>query len=392
MNQKKFQKKLKDSYKNNFVMPIDIDILYNSDKKSLFNNESVSDLIMKNFDELISHVPKDNLHHLIKRLIQIPELEMFIEDKFFDILEYSYDYVIDDILKIDYKFDVLEKINNNFKKVLEKCNIKKLMYINSKFNLTDENRKLLNETYSNNEIEFIKMLFHIEDNKSLNLNYEKEKKSSYDILKMIVDEILKNENKELVDIKELGSGNYSSVIQIGDKVMKVGIGRNTFDIPNSKYILQPILRRNFKDISDVNITVEVSDRVDTKISISSEGLYQFYKKIREEGIIWADANFSNLGMLLKDNKIYWNNNISDFPEARGLVGENNVVLKKGEYVILDTDFIYRENDENIIWGNETARGFEERYKEELKKSKENKPVESQMNEINQIEEQNSMKM
>ena len=54
----------------------------------------------------------------------------------------------------------------------------------------------------------------------------------------------------------------------------------------------------------------------------------------------GDFKYDNVGRLLKDNQPRNN-------EKNGMIGEVNESLKAGEYVILDTDFIYREGDPNI---------------------------------------------
>ena len=61
------------------------------------------------------------------------------------------------------------------------------------------------------------------------------------------------------------------------------------------------------------------------------------------GLIWTDIKSANIGRLLKDNKYYWNSELSDSSKARGLnekVGE--VELKKGDLVLLDADWIFTE--------------------------------------------------
>ena len=61
------------------------------------------------------------------------------------------------------------------------------------------------------------------------------------------------------------SGAFSNVLRIGDTIVKVGIPRKTFNIPNDKRILQPYLRNDLSEKFGINAVIEVCDRVDTDI-------------------------------------------------------------------------------------------------------------------------------
>ena len=167
-----------------------------------------------------------------------------------------------------------------------------------------------------------------------------------------------------IDIKKLNGGNYSNVIEIGDKILKIGSERMRFNIPNNEHILVPIIRKDLSIISDIPMVIEVSEKVDTKVNLTDDELYQIYKDLRINGIIWTDVKNDNLGRLLKDNIVHYDNVLLD-NEAKGIEGTSTKTLKKGEYVIIDTDFIYDEDDENIKWGNMKSMMFETRYINEL---------------------------
>ena len=82
-----------------------------------------------------------------------------------------------------------------------------------------------------------------------------------------------------------------------------------------------------------------------------------YKDMRSRGIVCGDFKYGNIGVLLKDNPP--RNNIKN-----GMIGEVKETLGVGEYVLLDTDFIYKEDDKNIDLTSDMSRSFESRYQKE----------------------------
>ena len=143
-------------------------------------------------------------------------------------------------------------------------------------------------------------------------------------------------------------------------IVKVGLPRKTFDIPNDKRILQPYLRKDLSKEYGVEAVIEVSDRVDTDISLSEDELYEIYKDMRNRGIVCGDFKYDNVGKLIKPN-------ISHNDEINGMIGEISETFNSGEYVIIDTDFIYNENDPNIDLTSNLSSKFENRYILEQKK-------------------------
>lgn len=132
-----------------------------------------------------------------------------------------------------------------------------------------------------------------------------------EIIKLMLQEILKHEEKQLADIKQVGEGGYSTAFQIGSKIIKIGKAPETYEIvKNSKRFLKPLIRRKL-DILDEDgkrdtISLEITEAVDTSAKVTEKELYKIYKELREEGIIWTDAKASNVGRLLKSNVPHFN--------------------------------------------------------------------------------------
>ena len=191
------------------------------------------------------------------------------------------------------------------------------------------------------------------------------KEKIIDYLKRIIYEICKEEKVNYHDIKYVGGGDFSSCFKIGHKYFKIGNKRRTFHISNNKRFLQPLLREEIKNLNDeFMFCLEINEEVDTKM-ITDEDTYMIYKELRNQGIVWTDPKKDNLGRLIKDNKIYFDGIDYVDKMKTGFLTDANYSLKAGDLVIIDTDFIYDEDDLDYLnhttnlWGH-----FEQRYQDE----------------------------
>ena len=203
-------------------------------------------------------------------------------------------------------------------------------------------------------------------------NEDEDKIEGHKYIKMIVDDILKNEKANYNNVNKLKSGGFSCVYSIKDKVIKLGSnGRVTASFPNNPYIIKPILRKVF-ELDGKEIFVEVTQKVDSNESnITKEDLYKLYTKLRNLKIRWTDVHTRNVGKLIKDNKIYWHNDLRPTDESLGLQKYRGTEeLKAGELVVLDADFMYDENDKKIKMASKSFdREFEIRYQRERRLKK-----------------------
>ena len=141
-------------------------------------------------------------------------------------------------------------------------------------------------------------------NTGLKLDILKQEKI-YDTVRLLVEELVLKENVHLHDIKHIATGGYSNVLQVGSKILKLGKKRKNFSIKNNKRFLAGF-RGEIKSLyfDDVILTYEITETVDTE-HIVNINLYELYKELRDEGLIWTDCNKENVGILLKDNKVYY---------------------------------------------------------------------------------------
>ena len=191
-----------------------------------------------------------------------------------------------------------------------------------------------------------------------------------EIIKLIILDVMKNEKVKFSDITYNGGG-FSRVLLIGDKVIKLG-NRITKSFPNNPYIVAPLLRKEF-NINGEKCFVEVTERVDTSIKPSKEELYQLFKHLCNLGLKWTDIKASNVGRLNRKNIIHWQDNLYPSEDVLGLGAKRGTkILEERDFVILDADFIYDENDPNINYANNKPLydEFEKRYQSEKKRLKE----------------------
>lgn len=184
--------------------------------------------------------------------------------------------------------------------------------------------------------------------------------SAKELVALFIEDMMKHENVLLKDVVSAGSGKTGINLKIGEYILKVGRTRRTKTFRNNPRILQPIIRREIEVSTEEKIFVEVQNEVDTEWFKREknvfETMYQVYKDIRDAGLFWSDVGFRNVGKLLKDNKINYETTVHDLEgniirkeiepaeKATGIKGGTDKILKAGDYVILDTDFIFEEND------------------------------------------------
>ncbi len=196
-------------------------------------------------------------------------------------------------------------------------------------------------------------------------------------LQILLRKVLKSERKKLSDVEKVGEGAYSKNYKIGDKVLKIGAPRETYFIPNHRRILQPLARinltdSNHKSIGTIELTSEENASKEAIDKITKEDLYRIYKELRDDGIVWGDPKIDNLAILKRKNipmlngKLFYVN-----PSSVGFNNDLNGVkpLDKGDIVIIDTDYLYRQEEKNKKGNiNSYVLDFERRYQNEKKRN------------------------
>ena len=397
----------------------------------IFKNKNIK-IVANHFDEILPYIvmTNDNILGLnINSLIAQPNFkEKFIEG----LKKYPYKDAIEQLLNVIWislddknKFD--DFIDDNILKELAAMNLNRMTYLDILNKINEDNQgkflKLLAENkcdihdllieYKGNNrqiiydnltlfienaqnlyalMQFVKdkpdalsqVKRYIDDNEEKAMNsifcetdrLEKIKEPAMmEIIKLIILDVMKNENVRFSDITYNGGG-FSRILLIGDKVIKLG-DRFTKKFPNNPYIVSPLLRKEF-EINNSKCFVEVTERVDTSKRPSNEELYQLFKNIRNLGLIWTDIKAVNVGRLNKKNIIHWRDKLEPTEEILGLATKRGTtILEEGDLVVLDADFIYDENDPNINYVDQksTFDEFEKRYQSEKRilKAKEEVP-------------------
>lgn len=349
----------------------------NLPKKILENNfelifEKVSDGYTKAVIEIFSEnrelkpILKDNIQIVLRKVMSnyynLQSIYGLINDN--NLLEKNLDFILNSNPKIEHIF------------FLKKYLIGKSEEIDEKIEKCFRNRKL----------EFSKFLLdeRLEhDNNKIIENYSL-------TTSVLIEEILESEDANYTDIDYIGSGTYSDVYKIKNKVIKISGARETYKIPNHRRILQPLLRIGLIDEeNNKNIGyIEITDRVETLIQRERNvnKLYELYKELRDNGIIWTDVRFDNVGKLKKDNipnlngeKMYVNPNSVGFLNE---LEEKSETLKKGDWVIIDTDFIYKDKQDDISFAIDGyGLDFDYRYKNEKNPEKRKNEVKKFIEEL-----------
>ena len=403
-------------------------------------------IIVNHFDEILPYIVSNNMNILLLNIDLLIEQPNF-KEKFIEGLK-NYPYT-DEIGELFYniwgclnsknKFDNF--IDSNILKTLSTMNLKSSFYSSMLNRLNEENQKIFlnilaenkcDISYSmveykgnNKQIIYDNLPLFMENTENLYslMNFVKDNSSALskvkdyvdnnpekainsifcetsnlvkmkdktlkEVVKLIILDVLKNENVKLSDITYNGGG-LSSVLLIGNKVIKIG-DRATKSFPNNPYIISPLLRKKL-EFNGESCFVEVTERVDTSKKASKEELYQLFKKLRNLNLTWTDIKEDNVGRLKKENIIHWRQNLNPTDGVLGLdVKRGEAILKEGDLVILDADFIYDANDPNINYINnkDIYDEFEKRYQSEIKELKEQETKSNlnviDFNEINDYE-------
>lgn len=383
MNAKKFDLELQKGIHLGIIDENFIKKLFQSEKVRFLNNVPIDVLIKRNYETILQNCLPGHLVNSVRVMYGYEKMQDFILD--------NYDILLRNIKDKCDVFDLLERgfsglsckkyINNHLDYLLNTCSpnfifsilvsedMEEIPLYNNCF-FEKQNFDQLNFFLRKNKKKYLEFLLCRFCSKEMNVD------GLYDLIVGVVDEILDCENLDYMDIQLLHGGSYSDVLKIGNKVLKLGRSRISYQIPFDKVILQPIIRVDLSKISDLPLVLEVMENVSTDIHLSDEELYQFYVELRDRGIIFADIKNDNLGILLKDNQVHWNKAISLENENRGIEGSPSSILKSGSVVILDTDYLYAEKDYydavlkgSFTWGNYKSRDFESRYQLEQEQKK-----------------------
>lgn len=380
------------------------DFLVNIMNNNEFSNYLIENkLIWKHFDRIRNVYGPDTCFQIIK-LLSIKS-NKFISDDIYIIFEYDYfdkemfellfnflefnekinrsdlnnllEYIIKNKSKyinyefIDYLLNSKYKnvVVNNFERILDNCyyllDLKKIIKVKS---LLERYNSYINNKPDNIIYEILV--------KGFNLNLEEIKNEKiFDTIKLIIDELLNYQNLNYSDIYFIGYGAYNFVVSIGSKVLKLGQKREMFKIDNNKRFLKPILRTQINKLNSEEILgcLEITEKVSTK-NITEKDVYILYKELRDKGYIWIDCKKDNVGRLLKDNKIYFND-LDPTLSAINYNTNNNEELNEGELVIIDNDYIYSEKEFDSLPQNaqynymENIENYEAKYQNEINRRK-----------------------
>lgn len=195
-------------------------------------------------------------------------------------------------------------------------------------------------------------------------------------LTLIAEEISENEKTDISELEIIGNGEFSTAYKLGNKVIKFGKERATYNVPYHRRLLQPLIRKLIS--SDYSpIYIEISEYLEPDESITDEDVYSIYKELRDDGIVWTDPQKANLGRLKKENIIHYNDPlyVEDSSLGFNTPRPKETPLQKGEIVIIDTDFLYPAinfdiNTRNFEYNIKFYK-YEERYQRELAQTKKN---------------------
>lgn len=306
------------SYYNDSFDSLSKFILKKLDSRLVKLKNKNTKIIVDHFDEILPYIVNDNMNILLFNINSLIEQPNFKEKFIEGLKKYPYPDKIDQIFYIIWtrlnnkpnKFDnfidsnilktistmnassyfyedMLDRLNEENQKIFlnilgeNKCNIpySGIMYKENSKQVIYDNLLLFTENSQNlyslmkfvkdNPSAYSKVKDYIDNNPEkavnsifceINKRVKIEDTTLKEVVKLIILDVLKNENVKLSDITYNGGG-LSSVLLIGNKVIKIG-DRATKSFPNNPYIISPLLRKKL-EFNGEFCFVEVTERVDT---------------------------------------------------------------------------------------------------------------------------------
>ena len=356
--------------------------------KNYFDNLVANDLLFANIDIISKKIKSVDMITIIRNIYNYNREYIFknryvLFRYYFDRLFYlnyitflknNFDISLSDILK--YFIDNNITLGTNSMIIIMFDEFKELVLNNIDYFINNSEELIeLKKIFVKNNVkkEYIdKLNNRIDNNPSLVTKEIVSHKINYNSLKdedilpfldRFIYELKENEKIHYHDIEFINEGGFSAAYKIGDKVLKIGKRRVTFNIRNNKRFLQPLYRNEIKSKKDNSFLfcIEATEFVDTK-NISENDVYKIFKELRDNHIIWTDPDPSGLGRLLKDNKVYFNG--IDYVSMQGTkyLTDANYTLKKGDIVISDNDMLFDEDDEDYLnYCSDAFYSYEQRY-------------------------------
>lgn len=364
MNERKFLKKINSKLNKDgdfthlavHDLLMDNQMVVNSKKRNMLGKvfakfrktKSVEQIISDNFETIMNKTNGQQIELLCEMLIQNETVVPIIFDNFDTLLNRINNLDID-IYTVSSIFRMVVKIPNseelikeNINAIIQKTSGENIFEVAQELKGISENiDDTLNEALEDQKLDVARYI--LDSGTRCNAtNYKKVNDVLLDEysgkLLSLMNKVLQDEQVQMIDITELGRGSYSKVLQIGEKVLKVGAPREIGQIPKHPRILQPLLETNFMDSENqLFACIELSTKAEKlkEEDYQEDKLYELYQSLRDDGIIWTDAKFANVGKI------------------------------DGKLVVIDRDFIYKEGNPNIIWQENTyAKSFEKRYLQE----------------------------
>lgn len=188
-----------------------------------------------------------------------------------------------------------------------------------------------------------------------------------------------------IDKFYLAEGSFSKVFAVGDYVVKIGDRRVTPKLPLNEYVLNSVARfsiTNKNNPTNMSTFIEVQPKIERSGKELEENLENIsllqgmYNSLRENHVVWGDAEFRNIGYyepkkfenqtnLLKDFKNKLDKNESAVIYHPRIPRKDSNM--KPRWVIIDTDFLYAANErENVIYfPSEHSEVFEMEYQKAI---------------------------
>lgn len=142
-------------------------------------------------------------------------------------------------------------------------------------------------------------------------------------------------------IIKVGHGTYSCVYTVNNKIIKIGFYKLNKLIINHPKIIKVYFKDNIQLLHNNNIIrvgIEIQDIASLNNNLDINLLYNLYKSLRDDGILWTDVKSDNVGYV--NNELV----VIDTDDCY-IIGDNKYKTNYINDIALKFDLMYNENME-----------------------------------------------
>ena len=222
--------------------------------------EGIEQVIEQYSKQIIEKCSPGGLPLLIRDLKELDNFGETVKENLSYIVEKCANIYIPELVEDLQEIVGSKEVAKYTKELINKCHTPKTAFLMEELNKYEETKKELKKYRKDAETKIIECFTGM-SKKQL------EEEKIYDFVRTVFKEVCENEHEDLLNIKQIGAGQFAKVYQIGEKVIKFEYRREKRNIPYHKRILQPAVFQPINSIEERKgdkplFYIEVAEKVE----------------------------------------------------------------------------------------------------------------------------------